>query len=52
MMIATREIITKYGKVKSMWLPRSDFGKIMDRELKSHYRLSRGDCKTIQLVAN
>jgi hypothetical protein len=52
MLIATREIISKDGEVKSAWSPSSKFGKRMDRELKDHYGLKRKNCKTIQLIAS
>ncbi|OQD84941.1 hypothetical protein PENANT_c011G02128 [Penicillium antarcticum] len=52
MLIATREIITKEGKVQSAWNPNKDFTKEMDRELFAHFGVYRKECNTVQLIAS
>ncbi|KAJ6081027.1 hypothetical protein N7499_005901 [Penicillium canescens] len=52
MLIATREIITKEGKVQSVWAPHRDFTVEMDRELLSHFGVYRNECRTVQLIAS
>jgi hypothetical protein len=52
MLIATREIITKEGKVQSVWAPNRDFTVQMDRELLFHFSVYRKECRTVQLIAS
>ena len=52
MLIAIREIITKEGKVQSVWAPNRDFTVEMDRELLFHFGVYRNECRTVQLIAS
>jgi hypothetical protein len=52
MLIATREIITKEGKVQSVWASHRDFTVEMDRELLFHFGVYRNECRTVQLIAS
>ncbi|KAJ5086417.1 hypothetical protein NUU61_007724 [Penicillium alfredii] len=49
-LIATREVITKDGNVKSVWNENGQYGDEMASQLKEHYNLEIKDCRTIQLV--